>query len=103
MTIDKARVTEIVFSTIGELNRELGKSQQLERSLSTVLSGKGSRLDSLAIVSLQMILEEKVGEALDVDMQLDFDRFLDSAGEDTRTVADLIDHLLPVLNQDATP
>ena len=101
MTVDQAQITEIVYSAIDELNRELGKSQQLEKSLSTVLSGEGGRLDSIAIVSFQMILEEKIGEAFATDVFLDFEQFIDSAGEEPRTVESLVRHLLAIVSQTA--
>ncbi len=99
MTTDRDRITEIVYSSIDELNRELGKSQRLEKSLATPLSGPGSGLDSLAVVSFQMILEEKIGQAFDVDMVLDFEEFVGSGGEQPRTVESLIDHLAALVEQ----
>jgi acyl carrier protein len=102
MAIDRAKAAEIVYSSIGELNRELSKSQQLEKSPSTVLSGEGGGLDSIAIVSFQMILEEKIAEALGADVFLDFEQFVDSAGTETRTVESLIDHLLAIVDQDSS-
>ena len=99
MTIDKSKVADIVYSAIGELNRELGKGQQLEKSPSTVLSGEGGGLDSIAIVSFQMILEEKIADVFGVDLFLDFEQFVDSAGTETRTAASLIDHILAIVEQ----
>jgi acyl carrier protein len=99
MSTDKAQVTEIVFGAIGELNRELGKTQQLEKTLETVLTGEGGGLDSIAIVSFQMILEEKIGDALDTDVVLDFEQFVDSANTEPRTVDNLVDHLVALLGQ----
>ena len=101
MGIDKSKATAIVYSAIDELNKELGGGQQLEKSPSTVLSGEGSGLDSIAIVSLQMILEEKIGDAFGADVFLDFDELVDSAGTEPRTIADLIDRLLLILAQGA--
>ena len=84
MTTEKNQITGIVYSAIDELNGELGKNQQLEKSLTTLLSGEASVLDSLAIVSFQMILEEKLGQAFDTDLMLDFEQFVGSGGgEDT--------------------
>lgn len=93
MTTDRDRITEIVYSSIDELNRELGKNQQLEKSLTTVLSGDGGGLDSLAVVSFQMILEEKIGDAFDTNLVLDFEQFVESGGGEPRTVGSLIDQL----------
>ena len=99
MTTDRDRITEIVYSSIDELNRELGKNQHLEKSLTTVLSGEGSGLDSLAVVSFQMILEEKIGGALDVDVLLDFEQFVGSGEGEPRSVESLIDHLIALVDQ----
>ena len=99
MTIDEAKITEIVYSAIDELNRELGKGQQLEKSLSAVLSGEGGCLDSIAIVSLQMILEEKISDSFGADVFLDFEQFIDSAGDEPRTVESLVNHLVAIVGQ----
>ena len=99
MTIDRDQITEIVYSSIDELNRELGKNQRLDKSLTTALSGPGSGLDSLAVVSFQMILEEKIGQAFDVDMVLDFEEFVGSGGDQPRTVDSLVDYLAALVEQ----
>ncbi len=99
MSNQEERLTELLFASIGELNNELGRSQQLEKSLSTVLFGEKGGLDSLAVVSLQMILEEKLGEAYNMDLVLDFDQIVDSAGQSSRTLGDLLADLLPLVSR----
>lgn len=102
MTIDKEKVTDIVYSSIDELNSELSEFGDLEKSPSTVLSGEGSSLDSLAIVSFHMILEVKFADAFGADITLDFDLLFDSSGEEPLTVGSLIDQLVTLVDQDAT-
>jgi len=92
----KDRLQDTLFACIDELNRELGKSQQLEKSLSSILFGENGGLDSLALVSLQMILEEKLTEAFDMDLVLDYDQLFDTGGGTSRTLGDLLDDLLPL-------
>jgi hypothetical protein len=99
---DKAKVTGILYAAIDELNKELGELGNLEKSPSTIISGEGSSLDSLAIVSLGMILEEKVAAAFGADIFIDFDQFVDAAGTEARTVDDLCDHILELVKQSAT-
>lgn len=97
--LDKAKVTGIVYSSLDDLNSELGEFEDLEKSPSTILSGEGSRLDSLAIVSFHMILEEKIAGAFGPDVPLDFEALFDSSGEAPLTVENLIDHLLVLVEQ----
>ena len=43
-----------------------------------MLLGENGVLDSLALVSFQMILEEKLGKTFDMDHILDYDQLFDS-------------------------
>jgi len=100
--IDKAKVTDIVYAAIDDLNSELGELQGLEKVPTAVLSGEGSSLDSLAIVSFHMILEEKIAVAYGPDVILSFEELFDSSGEAPLTVDNLVDQLLVLIDQGTT-
>ena len=50
--IDRTRVEAVIYQGIAALNAERGADDQIPAAEATVLFGKGSRLDSLALVSL---------------------------------------------------
>ena len=56
MKIDNIKT--IVFTTIDELNQNLIKEDQLEKSLETRLFGGNSNLDSLGLVNLIVAVEQ---------------------------------------------
>ncbi len=100
MTSETQQITDIVYSAINDLNDELGKSQFLAAAPDTLLSRDSGGLDSLAIVSFEMMLDERIGTAFDQDLAVDINGFLDEAGGTARSVQELIDHLLERLSQE---
>ncbi len=89
MTIEHAGLQELVFGSIRELNKELPKGQKLEQTLETVVGGRDANLDSIAIVSFQMILTDKLTEQLISVAPPDIESFFDTE-QDALKVADLI-------------
>ncbi len=103
MTTEKQQITDIVYSAINDLNDELGRSQFLVAEPETLLSRDSGGLDSLAIVSFEMMLDERIGTTFDQDLAVDINGFLDENGGAARSVQELIDHLLEQLNQERDP
>jgi len=64
------RVSQAIFAAIEEVNRQLPKAQQLERSLDTVLIGPSGKLDSLGLINLIVAIEQKIEEAFEVSITL---------------------------------
>jgi acyl carrier protein len=103
MTTEKQQITDIVYSAINDLNDELGRSQFLVAEPETLLSRDSGGLDSLAIVSFEMMLDERIGTTFNQDLAVDINGFLDENGGAARSVQELIDHLLEQLNQERDP
>ena len=101
MTSKTQQITDIVYSAITDLNDELGKSQFLAPAPDTLLSRDAGGLDSLAIVSFEMMLDERIGTAFDQDLAVDINGFLDQADDSGRSVQELIDHLLERLSEES--
>jgi acyl carrier protein len=68
--MDHEQVLRIVYDAIDVVNQQLPASKRLDKSPDTVIVGAGGSLDSLGIVTLVILLEEKVGEAFGTTVQL---------------------------------
>ena len=62
----KERIKALVFQTIDEVNEPLTKEQRLDKSLDSVLFGRGSRLDSIGLVNLVVETEAKLADEFGV-------------------------------------
>ncbi|HEX4997625.1 MAG TPA: hypothetical protein VFY29_05340 [Terriglobia bacterium] len=67
---------EIVYGAIDELNEQLPFGQKLVKDTSTALLGEGGKLDSIGLVNLMALLEEKCEQRCGKSMSL----FDDAAG-----------------------
>jgi len=97
--MDKARILDLVCSAADQLNKQLRRSERLEKSPATVITGEGARLDSLGLVNLLVIIEEKVEQEFRVGVTL-----LEAMAEDMshlHTLGTLSDYLYTVLQNKA--
>ena len=68
--MDHDEALKVVYDAIDVVNRQLPASKRLHKSPDTIIVGAGGSLDSLGIVTLVVLVEEKVGEALGTTIQL---------------------------------
>lgn len=62
--IKNKRITQIIFDAVSELNDELPKKMRLKKSVDTVLFGKSGKLDSMRLVTLIVIIEQKIEDVM---------------------------------------
>lgn len=92
--VDKARVTELIYSAIDEYNDGLPEGHGLVKAPDTPLYGRESHLDSLGLVSLIVDVEYAVGEEYGCTITLTNDRALSQRGSPFRTVSTLADYIV---------
>ena len=98
--MDKPRVDELVSSAVVELNKQLRRSERLEKSPATVITGEGAQLDSLGLINLLVITEQKVEREFGVSVTL-----ADALAQDANhlhTLGTLSDYLYSVLEKKAS-
>jgi len=66
----KARIIQIIYSVIDAVNLEKNKDDQISKTLDSVLSGPGSKLDSMDILNFIVNLEQKLEEAFSKEFNL---------------------------------
>ncbi len=84
------RVVEAIFAAVDELNQLFRKSQQLAKSLDTRITGEGS-LDSLGLLNLIVLVEEKVDQAFGIAVTLADDQVLAGQADAFHTLGSLAD------------
>ncbi|MCF7855113.1 MAG: hypothetical protein K9N51_09975 [Candidatus Pacebacteria bacterium] len=86
----REKTAEIIWEAVAELNEMRPPDDQITKSEDTVITGRNSLLDSLAIVNLVAIVEQKMTSTLDVSLEL-----ADQLGDDNgalQTFGTLIDY-----------
>lgn len=96
--VDKGTVIGVLLDAVDDLNRQLPKEGQLEKSTETVLSGEGGQLDSLGIINLIIAVEQKVEDEFHTVITLTDDMLLLVADGPLRTIDTLADFLVKRLN-----
>ncbi|MFN7138417.1 MAG: acyl carrier protein [Limisphaerales bacterium] len=92
-TPDKTQILNVVFAAVDEVNLQLRRAQRLDKVADTVISGEGSKLDSLGLVNLIFALEQKIEQEFGVALPLADD--VASAGDQNpfRTLGSLADYV----------
>jgi acyl carrier protein len=72
----EVKILEAIYAAIEELNLQLPQEQRLQASPETVLFGEAGPLDSLGLVNLIVLVEQKVEEHTGVAVALANDEAL---------------------------
>lgn len=92
--IEKERIMQVIFGAMEDVNSQLPPEQQLETSKETVLFGRSGKLDSLALVTLIVAIEEKLEEELEVKVTLADERAVSQRKSPFKTVETLTDYVV---------
>ena len=82
-------VLKVIYESIADLNLQLPEDWRMEPSVSTVLFGAGSRLDSLGLVNFIVIAEQKLEDHFGFQFDLTEDDPFSPATGHFRTVQSL--------------
>jgi acyl carrier protein len=92
-------VMKVVLESVAELNLQLDASQQLELTPNTQLFGRGSRLDSLGLVNLIVLVEEKAADTFGKSVTIADERAMSQKSSPFRTVRTLSEYLFGLLKE----
>ena len=89
--------TERIIGAVGLAIDKINRSRQIDRklgkSLESVLLGPGGNLDSLALVSLIIGVEEKIEEEFEITVTITDDLVMSGELSPFRTVGSLVEHI----------
>lgn len=96
------RIIKAVFAAVDELNEQLSKGAQIDKSLDAALYGTSGKLESLDFVTLIMEVEEKINAEFGTDITIADENLLSKQKSPFSTLGTLIDYLQELLtNQGA--
>jgi D-alanine--poly(phosphoribitol) ligase subunit 2 len=93
-------VLKVILDSVAELNLQLEESQQLELNPDTQLFGRGSKLDSLGLVNLIVLVEEKAADTFGKTVTIADERAMSQKSSPFRTVRTLAEYLFSLLKEE---
>lgn len=90
---NKEKIEELIFEAIDEFNAGLSDREQLGKSLDTLLFDKSAKLDSLGLVNLSIIIEQKIEQSFNIRLSLFNDNVNYQIRDPLKTVGSLINYI----------
>lgn len=94
-----AKIAQLLFSVIDELNELRPTDEQLEKDLDTPLAGDSGRLDSAGLINLIAVTEQKTAAEFGRTILLTDERTLSQVNQIFRTLGTLADYIHLRLNE----
>ena len=94
-----AKITQMLFGVIDELNQLRPPDEHLAKTLETPLAGDSGGLDSAALINLIVVTEQKASAELGRPLLLTDDRTLSQVNQVFRTLGTLADYIHLRLNE----
>ena len=94
-----AKITQLLFSVVDELNQMRPADEHLEKDLDTPLAGDGGRLDSTGLINLIALTEQNSADHLGRPILLTDDRTLSQIHDVFHTLGTLADYIYLRLNE----
>jgi len=95
----RERVIQAIFSAVDEVNEQLPKEEQLEKSIDTVLFGGSGKLDSLGLVTLIVATEQKIEEQFGVTITIADEKAMSQKDSPLKTIGTLADYISLLLEK----
>jgi acyl carrier protein len=96
------RIAKAVYAAVDELNEQLPKGVQIDKSLDAPLYGSTGKLESLDFVTLIMEVEEKINAEFGTDITIADENLLSKEKSPFSTLETLIDYLNEVLAKEGS-
>ena len=89
---------ELIFASIDELNLDLEENEKISKSEDTHLFGSGNSLDSLQLINLITVIEQKIEEEKGDYICLADEKAMSLDESPFKTVATLKDYINSLIN-----
>ena len=97
--VPQAKIEQMLFDVIDEINRMRPPDEHLAKDLETPLAGDAGNLDSAGLINLIVITEQKAVAALDRTISLTDDHTLSQVDRIFKTLGSLADYIYLGLNE----
>ena len=95
----KNKSLKVIYSSIDEYNNQVNEKLRLTKSIDTVLMGSKSKLDSLGLVNLLVIIEQNTEDEFNKSLTLADERAMSQKHSPFRTIGTLADYIDMLLNE----
>ncbi|MEX1014839.1 MAG: hypothetical protein WDZ80_06815 [Candidatus Paceibacterota bacterium] len=92
-------VLKLIYEAIDEINVDLDEDEQVEKGEDTIIYADGSSLDSLGLVNLITIIEQKIEEETGEYITIADERALSMESSPFQTVKTLKDYIELLINE----
>lgn len=92
-------VLKVLYEAIDEINLDLEEGEKVEKGIDTVIYADGSSLDSLGLVNLITIIEQKIEEETGEYITIADERALSMESSPFQTVKTLKDYIELLINE----
>ncbi len=93
------RILNIIYSAVDELNGELSAENKIEKSPSATLFGSKSALDSLGLVSLITMIEERIEQETGQFISIADEKAMSMESSPFKTIETLAKYIENLLNE----
>jgi acyl carrier protein len=97
--MDQAGVTAVILSAVGEFNAGVPAGYRIPETPDATLFGRGSKLDSLGLVNLILMVEERIESTYGVKLTLADERALSQERSPFRSVPRLAEYICVLLGE----
>jgi acyl carrier protein len=96
----KEKIIDIIYKVIDEVNEDrFADENQIIKSLDTRLFGGDSIIDSLGLVHLIVLIEEKVNEEFDLTLIIADERAMSQRNSPFKSVDTFADYILELIKE----
>ena len=92
-------ILNTILHAVEELNEQLPEDKQLEQTAKTVIFGEGGKVDSLGLVSLLVIIEQKIEDEFDKTITIADEKAMSQKHSPFRTIGTLTDYIDMLLKE----
>jgi len=95
------KILAVIYRAVDEVNEGLAEDEQMEKSPSTALYGKASKLDSLGLVNLIVSAEQELADEFDVTITLADEKAMSQKNSPFLSIESLANYVASLLEEGA--
>lgn len=92
-------IVNLVYAVIDEVNMDLPSTQKLKKSLDTQLYGDKSEIDSLSLVNVVVLTEQKIEDEFNITINLADEKAMSQKNSPFRTIETFVEYIEKSVNE----
>lgn len=92
-------IINLVYDVIDEVNMDLPSTQKLKKSLDTQLYGDKSEIDSLSLVNIIVLTEQKIEDEFNITINLADEKAMSQKNSPFRTIETFVEYIEKSVNE----